>query len=452
MSDIWKIESINDKALKIGLKEGVSQIEVFSINGHMRNVYVENSEIHLATDNSWMGLGVKAIIGKRVGFISGIISKDEDIERIVKESISLAKISPEDKDFKSLPSPAKVQGIKDIGYDENIVSTSMDYFIEFAKNVVSAAEHDDVKVMNGLVRVNNYTLCISNSLGINLSRRGTFIFVHFLAKKEIAEGVEKVYSAILKNLDPSKIGEELHRKTVISAKAKAFKGAEKVTTIIKPLELEALINSTVSSAASGENINKKRSVWLNKIGENVASEMLTIIDNPFLPEGPRSSLFDDEGVPTKKKAIIEKGVLKSYLFDSYNAYIANVEPTGNGFRIDTRTIETAHQNPTYCRPSNLEILPTSKTLDDLISEIKFGVLIEKFAAPMADPYTGNFGLEVRSAILIENGELTQPIRHALLTGNFYEGLKNISGIANDSRLIENVKTPSIRFEGFQLVG
>lgn len=446
------LETINKRALEIGKKENVSQIEAFAIKGRMRNVYVENSDIHIATENTWIGLGIKSIVGKKVGFMSGIVSGENDIERIVKESVSLARISPEDKNFKSLPSVTEKPISSNVGFDKESLNMPMENLVSFANEIVNAAEKDDVKVMNGLLRVNDYKFQISNSLGVNGSHQGTFIFVHFLAKKDMSEGVEKAYSARFKDLNPDKIGESLYRKTMLVLNSKSFKGSKKVSAIINPVELEGLISSTINIAISGENVNKKRSPWINKLGEKVASENLTILDNPLLPEGPRSAPIDDEGVITKKKAIIEKGVLKTFIFDSYNGLIADAELTGNGFRRGTRSIEGAHKTVALCAPSNLEVVTTNKSLDDLVNETKFGILIEKFAAPSADGFTGNFGLEIRSGILIENGELTQPIKHALLVGNFYEGLRKISGIANESQLIENVKTPAIKFEDFQIVG
>jgi len=449
---MMELSDIVNKAIQIGEKKNITQIEAYAFRGRMRNVYVENSDIHLTTNNSWVGLGVKSVLDKRVGFMSGVVSSDNDIEKLVDGSISLAKLSPEDKEFVSLPTGKKVSSSSTIGFDKELLNLPIEELVSFAKTIVNHAEKDGIKVMNGLVRINDYTFHVVNSLGVDATHSGTFMFVHYSTKIEKSEGVEKAYSARFKDLDPVAIGEELYRKTMLALNAKPFKGTKTVTAIIKPVELEGMINSSISVAVNGEHVNKKRSPWVGKLNQAVASDLLTIKDNPSLPEGPRSSPIDDEGVPTKEKALIEKGILKSYVFDSYNGNIAKVGSTGNGFRRGTRSIEDAYQSQATCRPSNLEIIPGNKTLDQLISEVKFGVIIEKFAAPNVDGITGNFGLEIRSAVLIENGELTQPIKHALLIGNFYKGLMSIFGVAKEARLAENVKTPAIGFEGFQLVG
>ena len=447
------LNEINEKAMKTGEKENVSQIEVFSIQGKMRNTYVESGRVHSTTANSWYGLGVKVVFGKKVGFASGNITKLDDVEKIVKNGIKIAKISPEDEYFKSLPSPKKADITKEeIGYDKETEFISNEQVIEFTKNILAAAEKDNVKVMNGLVRINTYYAKVANSLGIDVSNKGTFVFVHFSAKKEMGEGVEKASSAKFGLLNPTKIGEELNRKTLLSARSRPFKEQKEVIAIIKPIEVAEMLNSVIAVAANGEHVNKKRSPWADKLNSPVATTDLTVYDNPLLEEGPRSGLYDDEGVPTTKKPIIEKGILKNFFYDSYNANIAGTQSTGNGYRRGTRSIESAHRTMAECRPSNLEIAPGNKSLDELISGIEYGVLIEKFAAPDIDGFTGNFALEVRSGVIIENGELGEPIKHALLAGNFYAGLNNIFGLANDAKLIENVKTPSIAFKGFKLVG
>lgn len=447
------LEEINETAQKLCKKENVSQMEVFSIHGIMRNAYVENSKIHAITSNSWYGIGIKIVFGKKIGFVSGNITKLDDIELIVKKGIRIAKMSPEDENFRSLPSPKKATATsREVGYDKYTENLSDENIVDFIEAILQAAEKDEVRVMNGLVRINAYTTRITNSLGVDVTSKGTFVFTHFSAKRGMGEGIEKASSAKFKLLDPTEIGNELHRKTILSSKAEAFKDKRDVIAIIKPLEISEMIYSVVAVGANGEHVNKKRSPWVDKLGEKVASEKLTIYDNPLLEDGPRSGIYDDEGVPTLKKAIIEEGTLKTFFYDSYNANIAGTQSTGNGYRRGTRSIENAHRSATECRPSNLEVKPTSKSLDELIQEIKYGIVIEKFAAPDIDGFTGNFALEVRNGIIIENGELKTPIKHALLTGNFYRGLENIFGLANDVKLVENVKVPSIAFSGFKLVG
>jgi len=157
-------------------------------------------------------------------------------------------------------------------------------------------------------------------------------------------------------------------------------------------------------------------------------------------------------VETSRKTIIDGGKLQSYIYDSYNANIAGVKATGNGFRRGTRSIEGAFAFPTACTYANMIVKPGNKSLEDIISRIDRGILIETFASPEVNPITGGFGCEVRDATLIEDGQLTRHVKHALLTGNMYEALKNVFDIGEERKMVENTVLPPIAFSNLTLVG
>jgi len=445
------LQEICEKTLKKVEESGADQAEVFVIKARMINTYVETGKIQMITNNSWVGLGIKMVIDKRVGYIAGLISSPNEIEELIKEGISITKISPRDEKFESLPEPKQISGVIEGVFDENILELGADEFAGLAKRITNNAERNDVKVMNGLIRATVFEFNVENSLGIDFTHKGSTIFVHFSAKKMLGEGIIKKYATCIDRIDWDAAGQELMEKTLLSADAISFKGKETMEVIIEPMELEGML-SDILMAASGENVNRNRSPWINKIGEKVASDSLTIVDNGRMPYGLRSALADDEGVPTTVKPIIERGVLKNYYYDHYNAVIAGIESTGNGFRRGIRTLEDAHLGPSSCVPSNIEVISGSKNLDQLIGEMDRGILIKKFAYPTVDFLSGNFGLEIRSAVLIENGEEKAPVKHALLVGNMYEALKNITGIAKEQEIIEYFKLPAIRFGNLQVVG
>ena len=439
------------KIIEIGEREGADQVEGFVIDGRMINLYVEAGKPNIITDNSWVGIGIKSVIGKRVGYISGMYRNDVDLNKLVKEGIKIARIAPEDPKFESLPEPRKITGNIEGVYDKDAVSITPEGLVKYAHIIVENAEKNNVKVMKGLIRINIFEFQVMNSLGVDFHHRGTNIFVHFLAKKEMGEGIIKRYSTKLDNIDWENAGKELYKKTELASKAKSYTGMETIEVIIEPMEFADILTA-ILAAVNGENINRHRSPWIGKIGEKIASEDLTVMDDGKMKYGLRSALADDEGIPTTKKPIIEKGVLRNYIYDYYNAKIAGVEPTGNGYRRGVRTIETTHKNPAGPAPSNIEILPGNKDTEALIAEMDRGLIVKKFAAPNVDFITGNFGMEIRNAVIIENGEAKQPIKHALLIGNLYEALNNISGIAKKQERMGIMLLPAIRFKNLQIVG
>jgi PmbA protein len=452
---VSSLESLASVALKKAERLGASQVEVFIISSHGRSVYVENSKLGVADDKSETGLSVKACLGKRVGSSSGTVSQNS-VEEIVNEALSIARTTENDPYFKSLPSGVKFSGQVKDAYSEETAQISLEEIVARAMDTVKAAEKTrSVKVPLGLIRLSDYSLHVVNSLGVNFSHKGTMVFSYFKSKAAVGdragEGIEKEWSTDISRLDFEKIGRSIADKAVATMNAESFKEERNVTALVIPIELEGLL-FVVEFATSAEQVNKKRSPWINQLGAQVASEKLTVWDDGRYPSGIRSAIADDEGVQTSKKTIIDQGKLQSYIYDSYNAGIADVKATGNGFRRGTRSIEGAFALPTGCTYANMVVKPGNKKLDNLISRIDKGVLIETFAAPEVNPVTGGFGCEVRNATLIEGGQLTKHVRHALLTGNMYEALKNMFDVGAETKMVENTVLPPIAFSNVKLVG
>jgi len=174
--------------------------------------------------------------------------------------------------------------------------------------------------------------------------------------------------------------------------------------------------------------------------------------------GLASGVIDDEGSATRDRTLIQAGTLKGFVSDHHHAGLIGMPP-GNGFRRAVATAEGAYTRPAETYLSNLVVEPGTKPLDALLADVDRGVYVEKFAAPEVNPFSGSFAMEVRNATLIERGELTEHVKVALLTGNFYDGLKNVVGIGRDPAWSHAFLTmpgcsyvPPMAFDGFELVG
>lgn len=450
------LDSLASSVLRKAEKGGASQAEAFVLDSHIRSVYIEDDTPHLADDKLERGLGFKVCIRKRIGFSSGVIGNIKSAEEIVNEALSIAKTTMEDSDFQSLPSGGKVSGeIKDVFCEETAEITAEEIVAGAMTAVRAAEKNEEVKVPLGLLRLANYSLQVSNSLGVRFHHKGTMMFLHFTAKatrgENVGEGVEKVWSTKISSINFERIGNSIAEKALRTLEADAFRGELKGIAVIDPVETAGLLNS-VKFATSSEQVNNGRSPWSKKIGTRVASPEFTIIDDGTCPGGIKSAVADDEGVKTSRKPIISNGVLRSYIYDSYNANIAGVKATGNGFRRGTRSIEGAFSSPVTCAYSNMIIKPGNKSLEEIISQIDRGILVERFASPEVNPITGRFGCEIRNATLIDGGQLTKHVKHALLTGNMYEHLRNIVGVGNDAKIVGDIILPTIAFSGATLIG
>jgi PmbA protein len=414
--------------IKEGMRKGAEAVEVFEISARMRQFYPAD---RVYTTNEWSGTGIKCVKGRRIGFSGGT---NEDAEKILDRSLTLMRLAPEDEAFRSLPSSGGSGSEEEVHNTEDIR--------EIAEVIVSVAK--PASVVNGVIRSTEYRIHITNSLGIDVRNSGAFTFVHLTAKEGMGEGVVKAYSSE-RSMDPELLGLELRENTERAEKAEAYRGKERVSALIMPDELAGLVSSTILEAVNGENVNRVRSLWSGKLGQVVSDPALTVIDDGRLVGGLRSGAVDDEGVPASRKMLIERGVLKSYIYDSYNGAIAGREPTGNGFRRSMRSVEGAHLLPARCSPSNVLVKPGRDGMKDLIDSTD--LVVYKVAAPYADPFTGSFALELRNGLY--HGK---PVKHALLCGNMFECLKRITGISEETKNAGAVILPAIRFDGLSLVG
>ncbi len=458
------LAAVNDLVISRASKDGASSAECFSIGWKSTSAYIEDSKPNIAMVNEEAGIGVKVALGKKVGFASSTIEQEGDALAAVEAAIRIARMSPEDLDFESLPSAKKVKGKIEGLHDKAVLDATAEGLMDHAMIVVDTAmATDGMEVPKGFIRAQEYEFKISNSNGLENGHKGTLMFLSFSSKiadgGRSGEGIEKLYSTRLKGIDFESIGKRISDRAMNTMNATPFKGKLSAPAIIANVELGQMLLSSFAYAASGENVNKKRSPWADKLGSKLFSDELTIQDRPHLPGAMQSALIDDEGVPTMDRTLVEKGVLKSFVSDNYNAGISKQDP-GNGYRRGVGTIEKSFLVPVRPSVSNLTIPPGAKSMDDLIGELDKGTIVEKFAAPEVNPYMGAFGLEVRNAGVIENGELKEHVKFCLLTGNLYESLGKIVSIGNDPAfggpwMISDpgdAYCPSMTLEGFTLVG
>jgi PmbA protein len=213
-----------------------------------------------------------------------------------------------------------------------------------------------------------------------------------------------------------------------------------------------MLNESAAFALSAESVNKKRSAWGSLVGQMVASEKLTVNDDPSDPRGVLSAPYDDEGVPTGVKPVIENGVLRTFLYDSYNAAVASRPPSGNGMRRRATDAQYLFQSPLGCGHLNLVVKPGARSREQMIASLDEGVLVEKFAFPTVNPFSGAFALEARLARVIKNGAIAGTIKHALFVGNMFEGLKNVREVGSDVVTVGSMNLPTVAFDGFEAVG
>ncbi|MFW9960277.1 MAG: TldD/PmbA family protein [Candidatus Thorarchaeota archaeon] len=450
------LADIAEKTVAAAEKSGATQAEVYAIRVRTASLYIDDNVPKIGQSMIESGIGLKYIIGKRIGFTSSTLALEKP-EDVVERAKSLARANNEDKKFVSLPEPKKVSGSADRFYDSSTASADSTILMEKAMEVVQTASCDNVKVPNGSLRTSSAAFHVRNSLGVDVGSKGTIAFGFFTAKSEgngsVGEGVQRCWNRELGSIDFHGLGQMLKEQAQNVLKAKPFKEKwDDSVAVLAPSEGTEMVYGLIGFAVSGENVNRRSSPWADKMGEKVASENLTIIDNGLSEKGLLGSIVDDEGVPSQKTSILEKGVLQSYIFDSYNANQLEMQSTGNGLRRVARDLAGRFSSPAVCAGTTMEVKPSSKSVDDIIGEIKRGIYVEHFAWPIVDPLSGTFSNEIRNARIIENGELGESIKYALWVGNLYESIKGDVLIANDPEIHDKRVMPTMAFPNTEIIG
>ena len=292
-------------------------------------------------------------------------------------------------------------------------------------------------------------LAIYNSKGLDLHSVNTI--TGLIAVAVVTDGKEMSNSWEVKLGDIAAMdGQALAEKAVTTALADL--GGDVAPTGQYPVVFnpEAMSNllSVYASIFSSENAQKGLSKLAGKEGQTIASEAVTLVDDPFHPLSPMHNSFDAEGTPTYAKNLIEKGQFKTLLYNLKTAAVAGLETTGNASK-------AGYDAPVGIRPFTLYVAPGQITEEELLEKAGNGVYIKSLGGlhAGANPVSGDFSLQ-SAGFLIENGKKTTAVKSFTVAGNFYDLLKNITAVANNLELpgMGRLGAPSVLVEGLSVAG
>ena len=211
----------------------------------------------------------------------------------------------------------------------------------------------------------------------------------------------------------------------------------------------SLIYYTLINAVKADYVQRERSALKDKIGEKVASELVTVYDDGLLDGGLLTRKFDGEGVPCQKTLVIDKGVLKNFLYDNYTANKAGAESTGNA----SRTGLSSYASTPVLEASNFTFKGGDRTAEELVGEVEEGLLVYGLqGAHSSNPESGEFSVVATPVWKIEGGNVAYAVRGAMLTGVVFDVLRNVSALGNNVRKLGQLVAPWIRVENVRAVG
>jgi PmbA protein len=442
------LDAICEFAVKEAERNGATEAEAYAMTNRESEVVIENNDVKQAKSQTTGGIGIRIFVNRRLGFSYANTLTKESIQRGVIRALKVASASPEDK-FNVLPltHPKKIRGPK--LFDENAVSfTVMDCSVA-ASEMLRAAKSIDGRVSVDSGNFTNSFLnhSIYNSNGVCHNEMITSFFWSILGMavdgNEVSSfDIQSDGCHMLADVKVSASGEALAQNTLKSLGAKkveSFRGE----MILSPSAVSELLHDTITHSINSDAVQKKTSAFQGKIGQSVSTHLLTIEDDPTDAKSLAAASFDREGVPHGLTNIIDRGILKTFLYNTYTAGKDKLDSTGNA--------AGGPNSPPVVSSTNLVVSPGSSDLDTLISEVDRGIVLNRFSGNV-NPINGEFSGVVKGGHYIVNGEINFPVREVMIAGNVFDALTNLTGVSRERKSFSDSVLPHIRIENIAFIG
>ncbi len=433
---------ISNNALKIAEEMGADEAEVYSVRTRSTSTEIRKNEIESAKHATGKGIGIRALVDGAVGFASTNVM--DHLNETVKLAVDAARVRKGDSDWKGLPSPGKYPRIKGI-YDKKIENMGLEECISFTKDMIDGAlSQPDIIATSGAFSTSVGENLIMNTNGVEVLDSGTAVsgFIDVITTND---DVSTAYDfRISRKLDVDLFNTGKNATDLALSSANGIKvEAARSDVILHPFAFSDILENTFARSIDADNVQKDRSFLSGKIGETIASENLSVIDDGTLEGGLESSASDDEGHPSQRTGVITNGVFNSYLYDSYTAGKEGIESTGNGTRNSyTSTPSVGLRNLVIDHPGS-----------DIIAQTSRGVFVNTvIGAHTANSISGDFSVEARNAFTIKDGQLDKPIKSLMISGNIFDMLKNITGAGKDIMKVGGIVTPAVKIENMSIIG
>ena len=397
-------------------------------------------ELNFAKEEIDLGVGIRVLKDKKQGF--AFTSNLDNLTQTAQKAIENTKLTKVDENY-AFAEVEKVSEVKEV-YDNKFNDLSLDEAVEFLKTTIETASDRGCEVTGSGFSASEGRSLIVNSNGVSIEDEGTGfglgLSVTIQKDGEIATAYNSQSSRFF-DIDGEKLANEVCDLAKSSLNTKPIETND--YDVVLDYYAAVGLLQTYISAFNGENVLRGRSILKDKLGSEIANPTLSIIDNPLLDKGMYTSKCDGEGSVSRKTSLIKDGVLNSFIYDIYNANKVGEKTTSNGLR-------GSYFTTPMIAPTNLEF--EFGEMRDL-SEIKNGVLTTSvLGAHTANPISGDFSVEASNAFKIENGELTDPINKAMISGNIFEIMKNVEGLNSEIKQYGSFIIPKLLVHDLRVVG
>lgn len=437
-------------AVKKALSMGATEAEAYLQEAETIRVEFAEEIENLKTVQS-MGIGLRVALGKKIAIYSTSILDENEISEAAALAVKIAKVATEDPHWRHLNSTFGKASAE--GYCDDTLK-GLDYrdIVETIDSAIGVMKDYDkrVKPTRGMLSISDSNISMANSYDESCEREETHVGVWMRTKAEDAglesTGNEYQQARFWREIKFEDMAIRAAEKAVTFLKAKPIPSGR--TSVIFRNQISAnILGVMLSGPVNADWVQKGRSPLSDKLETQIASENISVVDDGLMYGGWRTKPFDDEGHPTQRTPVIEEGVLKHYLYDTYTALRDDVESTGNA------------QRPNYWvapqpSPNNLILKPGGVSPEEIIQETNQGIyVVESIGEWLSNPVSGELNATVTHGYMVEKGELTEPIKGVVISGNFYELLKDgVEMLGSDLRNNMQNYSPTVKIAQLTIAG
>jgi PmbA protein len=439
---------ICEQLVKLAKKAGAAEAEAYAERTRESSVRVRDGAVEELQQAASKGVGLRVIQSQRLGFAYGTDFSKEGLKGLAERAVALAKGAAKD-DANGLPRGKQLGASAEGDYDRAIEEISPEWKLQAARAAETGARAEDARIRKfDSTGAGDFLAqaAIASSRGAHGESKASYAYVYC---SPVAEADGQLQTASWSDTrrtlaalqSPEQVGRTAARRAARMLGAKKAP-TQKVPVIFDP-QMAAGFIAGLSGAVNGLLVHKKSSFLGSLLGKRVAPKGFTLLDDATLPHGIATRPFDGEGVASQATAIIEDGVLRSFLYDATTARKAKSHSTGSASR--------AWASLPSIGTSNFYLKPGAKKPEEIIREVKNGFYVTAMLGRGADVVTGDYSRGA-NGIWIENGELTWPVQEVTVSGNLLEMLQGIDAVGDDLDFRSSTAAPTIRFAELQVSG
>lgn len=433
-----------EKLFQVAKEKGVQDIQVFLSNSTNMNIQIFEGDVDKYEIADSSSLIVKGIFNNKMGVYRTEVLDDYLIDEIVDRIIASAKVIDSDDDAIIYEGDKHYEELSDL-YNEDLAALDVAKKIDMLKDLDQRFYAFDKRVKNVETSYHEITntVMLQNSKGLKLFNKANASYI--VGEAIVNDGNDQRVGFDVKitndfnDYDNESFVKEITEDALNSLGAKPVPSGP-YEIVFSSLSFATLF-SAFQNVFSAEAVNKGMSLLKGKLNQTIGSDLINIVDDPFMKKSASSRSFDDEGVATKFKYLVEKGELKTFLHNLVSAKRDSVAPTGNGFGSGISAV-------------NLKVEAGETDFEEMIKSCEKGIYITNVqgAHAGANAISGDFSLQA-AGYVIDHGKLGQPVALITVAGNFIDMLKDVTMVGNDLKMTYyGISSPSVKIKSMPVSG